>query len=409
MLAGVNTTFANQGVAALMVSMADASRALERAKAAAEENGMIGPFLEACQDLFAKLRRARMDDTLSSQEVKLSKIILEEEVNFTTSKDLNSLKGRECKRGRNRGLKRRGNGSGEGGTGEKGINRRGQGESKGEGIKSRGQGEGDQGAVVGDSARRVPMVLDADTAALAEKGLTAKRLAAEAEALFGEPVYLPESWQVDLGTLVGHMAQAYENRHKLNTPARVVFACLRRGWKPSKRFASEPWAVLPEWFRKGLETGEMQPEPEPSKYALPEWLEAEEPEEEEQGEGRSASAQADDLDPSLQESADAAGKLSAAQAWQETLVMMREDLGVSVFRRMLEACRPLRYDSGEGVLTVVAQDAREQEILDVRLKVTVDRRLGQVCNAGRQVRFVLAGDEAAVGAEEVCAVATPGA
>jgi hypothetical protein len=200
--------------------------------------------------------------------------------------------------------------------------------------------------------------------------LDPRRLLHSAEDLFGEVVMRPPGNLPAPRHILAWMAHAYQNRHSLRTPARVVYANLARRNPPPRRLLDDPCACLPAHFLVSLGLAEASPpggplwEPEP-----------EEPPEEA-------------CDPSLDLPVHGPGSPPARQAWAELLALLREETPRVIFRQWVEQLQLRAFEPAAGRFCLQVGAGMDAAEAAARLGATVQRRLSLVCGREVQVEFV---------------------
>jgi IclR helix-turn-helix domain len=144
-----------------------------------------------------------------------------------------------------------------------------------------------------------------------------ERILRATDVLFGEPVWGPPQRYGDPQLLLAWIARAYQLRARLDKPARVVFRNLQSRRPPPQRFLDNPLIYLPHRF---LEAAGF-PVPAGGSCGLDEGGEEAFP-------LQAGGPPPASLDPSLDYPArpavgDGCAALSAAQAWQQALDLLR--------------------------------------------------------------------------------------
>jgi hypothetical protein len=202
------------------------------------------------------------------------------------------------------------------------------------------------------------------------------RLLQAARVLFDEPVMVPPGPPVDARLALAWIAQAYQLRRKLSKPARVVYAQLKRGELPYSRYLDDPLSCLPVHYLEAA--GLRAPPAVEGEPPQPE----EEPPTEEQ-----AAAPLSEPHPSLSLPVSPGSPYSAQQAWQQALEVALQLAPPGLLRQGLRAVELLQYDPGQGLFTLLAQDAQAQQLMQERLAKLLQRWLQGICQRSVLVRF----------------------
>jgi len=186
--------------------------------------------------------------------------------------------------------------------------------------------------------------------------------------LFGDenaiaPQGIPERSQV---VVLGLLAQAYRNRHKLSNPAGMVAAKLRRGEKPPVYFMDYWMDLLPRSFLVAVNLAEPESEPEPE--IEDEILE---------------------LSPRVAKDETVTGKVE--RAWQSALSQLQMEMPKASFDTWVRDIVPVRWE--DGILQLGVRNAYARDWLESRLTSTVTRLMCGILNANVQVEFVVVSTE----------------
>lgn len=200
------------------------------------------------------------------------------------------------------------------------------------------------------------------------------RIFSAAEALFGEPVLVPRGPPPQPALLLALIAQAYAQRAKLRTPARVVHAHLKHGWQPARKYRQQPLAHLPASFL--AEAGLAPPAAEPPE---------DEPEDKD---SPPAAPEPPAPHPSVDLPCAQGGSLSASQAWESAAAALAAQLPHPVARRYLAPLRLVRFEQQACRFTLVAPDEASREWVQSRLAKQIGRALSGACGRQAQVEAV---------------------
>lgn len=246
-----------------------------------------------------------------------------------------------------------------------------------------------------------------------------RKILAATRDLFGERVLGRPSQYPDVQLLLGWIAQAYDHRDRLRKPARVVYAGLKNLEEPERRYLRNPWAFLPDDFRQRVgeergeasrgdrEFGEAQDGEDGDWEAEQGWeagdeevgeeagedageggyAEAGEEAFAEDGESQAAPVEAD----SVRLAANPNGTMTAKQAWQIALDLLRREMPRSAFEQNVRDAVLVDFDPVAGVFRAAAGNDYLRRWLKDRLTSTLVRMLCGICDRQVQVEFVVVG------------------
>ncbi len=199
--------------------------------------------------------------------------------------------------------------------------------------------------------------------------ISMKKLLEASSILFGEPGvimdYLPE---IKSKVVLGWLAHAYQQRHRLRSPAGLVYSQLKKGNLPGENYLSHPETYLP--FDYLLAIGyRIEIEKEPNI----EELNNEEP------------IEIHIDDPNLDEPIH--GKITARQAWKSTLDQLKIEMSKPIFDLWLANTRVIAWS--DNCLTIGVENAFAYDWLTDRLTNKVTRLLTGILNQKIDVRFMI--------------------
>jgi hypothetical protein len=193
------------------------------------------------------------------------------------------------------------------------------------------------------------------------------RILAATGKLFGEPVLGRPEQYPEARLLLGTIAAAYDNRHRMNRPARVVYANLKAGRSPAQHYLDKPQSYLPADFCRAAGL----PSPAQS-YAA--WRENSEP--------------LADLEPEPEQELDWPLVEPEALEWFRKLIGFGIDLfGWTIHHQYLEDCDLVSCDLEAGEFVLSAEDQLSADWLNARLISKLQNTLAGISGRRLKVRF----------------------
>lgn len=203
--------------------------------------------------------------------------------------------------------------------------------------------------------------------------------------LFGEPVHGPPERYPDAWLLLATIAEAYDRRHRLRNPARVVYANLKNGSLPATRYRENPAKYLPGEFLRQIGL----PEPEQrAGYGGWECQEADE-----------ARRQAPLPPPSphgvhaMDLPASRDGRRTAHQVWQTAQAILSERFSLQTYARMIAPLELVDFEAENALFTFAAPDDYQRRWLEARCTRVFVQILGGICNREARVKFTLTAED----------------
>jgi hypothetical protein len=211
------------------------------------------------------------------------------------------------------------------------------------------------------------------------------KILAATRQLFGERVMGAPKQYPDPVRLLAAIAEAYQNRHALRKPARVVFKNLKNETDISPEYLEDPLSYLPESFLQAA--GLPQPST-PAKSVYARYLEGL-PAEESFEEGESLDSPAlSDPHPSLSHRAGDHPTRTAVEAWTMAKSILESQVELGVYQKFFARACLACYDSASNTFTVTVEDALARDWLRERSTRLVERLLVGICNRPATVLFV---------------------
>lgn len=193
--------------------------------------------------------------------------------------------------------------------------------------------------------------------------------------LFGEPVHGPPERYPDPWLLLATIAEAYDRRHRLRNPARVVYTNLKNGSLPAARYRQNPTRYLPGDFLRQIG---LPPPEEGAGYG--DW-ESETVEEVEAEEPPAPPR------PHLDLPASRDGSRSARQVWQIARTILAERFSLQTYARMIAPLELVDFEAQSALFTFAAPDDYRRQWLEQRGARVFQQVLGGVCCRETKVAF----------------------